>query len=237
MRQTPSPPGISECSVVMPLTGWANWWHHLEVESSVRPLARSLAVLLMVLTACSVFADGEATSVTRPHETDDPGNSGTTPELPTELQVCRQTELPCPGSLAEPPDDFEQVLGVVALPTSPLYPNALQTTAKDADDSSVYYFAKTGLWWRGDAAFELIVPDELRSVLAIGWGGPARIAEKVQVGCGLADSWMAQPGGYWVREPMCAQVIVRVGGSEQRVEIGLGAACPGQGPPAEPSDG
>lgn len=157
--------------------------------------------------------------------------------LPSELGVRSDVELPCPGSLIEPPDDFEQVLDVVALPASPVYPNALQTNARDAADGSVYYFAKTGLWWRGDATFELVVPKELRSDLAIGWGGPAEVAQRVQVDCESAESWMLHPGGYWLREPMCAEIIVQVGPNEQRVEIGLGTPCSGQAPPAGPSDG
>lgn len=158
-------------------------------------------------------------------------------ELPAELGVVPETDLPCPGTAVEAPGDFERVLGVVALPASPRYPNALQTSRRESADGTEYYFAKTGLWWRGDAEFEIFVPDELRATMAIGWGGPATLAHNVRVKCGLDDSWMVLPGGYWVTEPTCAAVIVRVGDDEQRVDIGLGRACSGQDEPPAPSDG
>ncbi len=123
-------------------------------------------------------------------------SEASTPGLPSELGVTTEADLPCPGNLVEPPPDFKRVLDVVALPASPDYPNALQTSARDAQDGSVYYFAKTGLSWQGDAAFEIEVPVELRSKMAIGWGGPAQPAHVVRVDCQLADSWMVLPGGY-----------------------------------------
>lgn len=157
--------------------------------------------------------------------------------LASVLEVADAVDLVCPGSPVQPPADFENVLDVVALPASPSYANALQTSVRDADDGSVSYFAKTGLWWRGDATFDIAVPAELRTTMAIGWGGPAQAAYTVRVDCGLSDSWMVMAGGYWVREPICAELVVRVGTKEQRVPIGLGGPCPGQAPPIGPSDG
>ena len=131
---------------------------------------------------------------------------------------------------------MEQVLDVVALPAASPERTALQTSRRSATDGTVFYFAKTGLWWRGNAKFEILVPDELRSTMAIGWGGPAELAHVVRTDCALSDTWMALPGGYWTTEIMCAAVIVRVGDIEQRVDIGLGKPCDGQDPPVGPSD-
>lgn len=178
-------------------------------------------------------ADGSAATVTSPAT-----EESTPAQLPTDLGVTDSVDLRCQGRpQAEPPADFDVILDAVALPASPTYPNALQTTARTAADGSVYYFAKTGLVWNGGRAIELEVPEELRLTLAIGWGGPAQPSHVVRLDCADIGSWIAVPGGYWVREPACAELIVRVGGDVERVSIGLGRPCDGQGPPAGPSDG
>lgn len=158
--------------------------------------------------------------------------------LPEELGVVSSVELSCAASIdAEVPDDFRVVSDVVALPASPRYPYALQTAARTADDGSVYYFAKTGLVWTGGHIIEVAVPDELRSTLAIGWGGPAQPARTVRVNCAKTSGWVALPGGYWATEPSCVEILVRVDQNTDRVRIGLGQPCDDQDPPAGPSDG
>lgn len=115
-------------------------------------------------------------------------------------------------------------------------PLRLQTDRRAADDGEHFYFAKTGLHWRGDAAFEIVVPDEFEDRLAIGWGnGDEPAAQSVRADCDLDSEWAGAPGGYWVTEPICAEIIVRVDGVE-RAQIGLGTPCPGQDPPLGPSD-
>ena len=154
----------------------------------------------------------------------------------SELDVQDETTLRCFGSAITEPLGFEDIDGVVALPTSPTHP-ALQTSARTAADGSTYYFAKTGLFWTAPATFELSVASDLRSSMAIGWGGPAQAAHTVRMSCDDDNAWVALPGGYWVTEPMCADLIVRVNGVEHTVQIGLGEACEGQDPPQGPTDG
>lgn len=127
----------------------------------------------------------------------------------------------------------------MALPASTTYPRALQTAVRTSDDGSVYFFAKTGVIWRNDASFDLVVPEELQPVLAIGWGETASAAHQVSLRCdeGGKGEWIAAPGGYWISEPICAQVVVRSDDEEQTVGIGLGAPCPGQAPPVDPTAG
>ncbi len=145
-------------------------------------------------------------------------------------------ELTCAGtSTAAPPDNFEVVHDAVALPSSPNH-SALQTSAREAPDGSKYFFAKTGLIWNTNASFELIVPDDQRSRMAIGWGGPAPHAHSILMNCDGSDDWVGLAGGYWVTEPFCADLVVRSAASEQTIQVGLGTPCDGQEPPRGPRD-
>lgn len=158
------------------------------------------------------------------------------PELPDELDVQPSLQLPCAGMPTEaPPDDFEIISGTVALPTSPAHPD-LQTSRREAADGSTYFFAKTGLVWNTTSSFELVVPAKLRSHLAIGWGGPAPHGHSVEISCSDEDEWVGLPGGFWVTEPLCADLLVRTQMEEIVVQIGLGIACDGQAPPQGQSD-
>lgn len=138
-----------------------------------------------------------------------------------------------------PPDDFQIVLGVVALPTSPRAA-ALGTSAGTREpDPSLRLFAKTGLVIRAETRFELIVPEQPTGHLAIGWGPLSTPSRRVIVAnCpdGRHTGWLAYPGGYWLSAPACISLIVRAGGKDQVVHIGLGTPCPGQQPPQGPSD-
>lgn len=138
-----------------------------------------------------------------------------------------------------PRPDFENVLGVVALPTSSKA--AARGTSRGGDpDPAVRLFAKTGLVIRAGTTFELVVPDEAKDMVSIGWGvGPVKPSRRVTVSCpaGASSSgWLAYPGGYWAPRPACVPLIVRAIGKEQCVHIGLGTPCPGQLPPQGPSD-
>lgn len=142
-----------------------------------------------------------------------------------------------------PPRDWEIVLGVVALPTSNKTP-ALGTSGGAHDpDPAVRLFAKTGLVIRTGTTFELVVPDEAKDMVSIGWdgNGVTNPSRRVTISCPASTSpsgwqWLAYPGGYWVPRPACVPLIVLAGGKEQRVHIGLGTPCPGQLPPQGPSD-
>ncbi len=65
------------------------------------------------------------------------------------------------------------------------------------------------------------------------------MTHRVQLDCDpdAESDWLVLAGGFWVSVPMCAELIVEADGVEERVEIGLGQPCPGQEPPAGPSDG
>ncbi len=154
-----------------------------------------------------------------------------------ELDVETDLELECTGTRTNgPPEDFEVVHDAVALPSSPDHP-ALQTSARTASDGSTYYFAKTGLIWKTDSSFELIVPDDQRSRMAIRWGGPAPHAHSVAMNCDGAAEWVGLPGGYWVTEPFCADLVVRSDDQERTIQLGLGTPCDSQAGPQGPSDG
>ena len=129
------------------------------------------------------------------------------------------------------------VLGVVALPISPRYP-ALGTALSGDGNGPLRLFAKTGLFFRPGAKFELIVPARFASRLRIGWGAPGTPSQIVEVSnCANpgGGGWLAIPGGYWIDHPACVPIIVRAGGQQQQVHVGVGKACPGQRPPPEPS--
>lgn len=184
-----------------------------------RRRARTAVAAIVILSACS--------------STDGQGDS----DLASRIEVIDADDLACAPALSAPPSDFTIVLDVVALPSASTYPYALQTNRRETDTGEPFYFAKTGLYWRGDASFEIDVPDEFEDRLAISWGGGDQpTTRSVSADCNLDSEWAGAPGGYWVTEPMCAEIIVRVDGTEQREQIGLGTPCPGQEPPQGHSD-
>ena len=132
---------------------------------------------------------------------------------------------------------LQVVLGVVALPISPRYP-ALGTSVSGDGNGPLRLFAKTGLFFRPGTTFELIVPARFASRLRIGWGTPGTPSQRVEVSnCANpgGGGWLAIAGGYWIDHPACVPIIVRAGGKQQQVHIGVGKACPGQRPPQGPS--
>jgi hypothetical protein len=128
------------------------------------------------------------------------------------------------------------VLGVVGLPASPRYP-ALGTSLSGDGSGAPRLFAKTGLVIRPGTTFELIVPAAFARRLSIGWGLPGTRSHRVMVSdCpDPGRGWLAYAGGYWIDHPACVPIIVRSGGRQQTVHIGLGTPCPGQQPPQGPS--
>ncbi len=151
--------------------------------------------------------------------------------------------LPCQdviGSQVVPPSDFSIVFDRVALPTG----RALQANPSSKSDPAAWLFAKTGLFIRRGTSFDLAVPDEWQGRLTLGWGSHAKPTSHLRVpGCRATatvnpirerDEWLVYAGGYWVPEPACVSVVVRAGPAEQTVRIGVGASCPGQGPPPAP---
>ena len=196
------------------------------------------AVIAMLLAACMSGAGRPGNGKAGPAAT-----SGHTPSRPDGLAASSATPaaesvLDCGGFIdsnarAAP---LQVVLGVVALPASPGYP-ALGTSLSGDGSGPLRLFAKTGLVIRPGTTFELIVPAPFTSRLSIGWGMPGTPSHRVLVGscANTGGGWLAYAGGFWIDHPACVPVIVRAGGRQQQVHIGVGTACPGQRPPQGPS--
>ena len=193
----------------------------------------TVASVVLLMAACSGDPPPEA----------GPSVSASTPTR--SASTTTETPLPTKPSLAcgdyidteAPPEDLQVVLGVVALPSSPR--SAALQTSPTGESGPHRLFAKTGLLIKPGATFELVVPDEFTKRLGIGWAnGPATPASSLSVvSCpNPKDSeWLAYPGGYWIDRPACVPLIVKAGGKEQLVHIGLGTACPAQAAPEGPS--
>jgi hypothetical protein len=132
---------------------------------------------------------------------------------------------------------LQVVLGVVALPVSTAGP-ALQT-ARTGDPSIPRLFAKTGLLVRAGTDFQIDVPPGSRDRLGIGWGSGASLSKAVVVShcprAHLPVKWIAFAGGYWLDHPACVRLQVRTADRRRSVRLGLGAPCPGQAPPPQPT--
>ncbi|HEY0938077.1 MAG TPA: hypothetical protein VGD91_30580 [Trebonia sp.] len=195
------------------------------------------AVTVMLLAACTSGAGR-------------PGNAKTGPAAPSGRTAAgpagrpASSATPFAGSVLDcgsvigtsaRPAPLQAELGVVALPASPGYP-ALPTSLTGDGRGPLRLFAKTGLLIRPGTTFELIVPARFTSRLRIGWGSPGTPASRILVGncAGAGGGWLAYAGGYWIDHPACVPIIVRAGGRQQQVRIGVGTACPGQRPPQGP---
>jgi len=197
----------------------------------MRPTRRGPALVTAALTAtmlagCTSGTVGSGTV-----------SSGTAKPAPTTRSTA-QSVLDCRlGTVVGGIDQLQVVLGVVALPISPRYP-ALGTALSGDGSGPLRLFAKTGLFFRPGTTFELIVPARFASRLRIGWGNPGTPSQTVGVSnCASpgGGGWLAIAGGYWIDHPACVPIIVRAGGRQQQVHIGVGTACPGQRPPQGPS--
>jgi hypothetical protein len=135
------------------------------------------------------------------------------------------------------PLGFEAVDGVVALPTPAAADHALQTTASADWPGGFRLFAKTGLLVRAGSSFELTFHGPESDVSALGWGSPADPVQLMRVGpCSSSAEWLAFAGGYFVNAVGCYTVTVQTPDRMTEVNVGIGAACPGQLPPVPPSD-
>ena len=186
------------------------------------------AVITTMLAGCTSGTVRSSTG--KPGPTTRSGHASAAPTAGSVLD-CSATD---PVDLCAP---LQVVLGVVALPISPQYP-ALGTSLSGDGNGPLRLFAKTGLFFRPGTRFELIVPARFASRLRIGWGAPGTPSQIVEVSnCANpgGGGWLAIAGGYWIDHPACVPIIVRAGGKQQQVHIGVGKACPGQRPPQGPS--
>jgi hypothetical protein len=203
------------------------------------------AVAVLLLVACS---PPSAAPPNGPASRATPSSGSAT----REPGAAPSATLTCSDAIGSdlPPRDLAVVLGVVALPTSEASRFALQTALSGERDPAARLFAKQGLLIRTGVSFEIVVPDEVASRFAIGWGSPARRTRDLVVGgcpsgscaadhgsaiCDSSSAWLAYPGGYWVQQVGCLPLLVRAAGREQRALIGVGAPCPGQRLPPAPT--
>ena len=135
-------------------------------------------------------------------------------------------------SWAVPATGHSVVLASVALPTD----LALSVNRSGLASPETLLWTKDGLVVSTDRAIELRVADEWRGKFSFEWGQPREgTVERLRIpACAAtrgAGNWLAFTGGYYVAEPACVSLVVRVGRSQQRVPLGIGAPCPGQNPP------
>lgn len=203
-------------------------------------LAGAAVLLLLLLGACS--GSSGSSGGDRGEGTPSAASTSAPPSVAPAPSATASGEatLTCAGAIAdEPPGKgYEVVLGVVALPTSP-GARALQTSRTGEADPAARLFAKTGLVVRAGARFTLAAPPGAPP-LTIGWGRPSDGFHPSLAIPGCPDTggtgWLAYPGGYRVADPACVVLVVRAGGREQQVRVGLGTPCPGQLPPDGPSE-
>lgn len=209
----------------------------------MRPTRRGSALVTAALITMMVAGCTSGTvrsSTGKPSPTTMSGHTSTRPTGPSTSSATPTagSVLDCGGAgVVGGVDSLQVVLGVVALPISPRYP-ALGTSLSGDGNGPLRLFAKTGLFFRPGTKFELIVPARFASRLRIGWGNPGTPSQTVDVSnCASPGGgrWLAIAGGYWIDHPACVPIIVRAGGKQQTVHIGIGTPCPGQRPPQGPS--
>jgi hypothetical protein len=196
-----------------------------------RSLLAPLATTAVVAAVIIVLVTG--TGARHPAQA---GRAPTTSPAPVTGHGRGQWLLPCSDLVGDmaPPRGMRVVLGAVGLPGRPGESRALQTGRDGAR-----LFAKSGLWVRAGARLELIVPTAVRGHLRMTWGNGGEGnhgTEMIDRGCQVNGSpWLNYVGGYWVAHPLCATLIVVSDGRRRRIRIGIGTPCPGQRPPAAPS--
>jgi hypothetical protein len=180
-----------------------------------------------VLVAAALLLASGCTPGGPPAPTSTPGTTGVGVGTPS-ATASGPPAIPCQDSIDHvdvPPDDLEVVLDAVALPTR----HPLQ--ANETNDPPGWLFAKYGLVVRWDATVQLLVDDPARGHARIGWGSPGRTGQALRYGgCGFPGcdrdcGWLVYAGGYTVDAPACVPVLVRSGGREARVRVGVGTRC------------
>jgi hypothetical protein len=197
-------------------------------------VARCLVVGSLVAAACSsATPTRSASSITLAATTD----LSTTADTGQVAEVLRLNCDEVIATMTEPDEGTEVVLGVVALQTAAAAPIALQTQAQRPGDPRLRLWAKSGLLVAGGAELAMEVPASQRGRLALGWGSPAHMAQRVEVaGCGSRGQWLAFAGGFSGAQVGCLPVDVVTVDATRTVMIGFGAPCPRQQAPPEPTD-
>jgi hypothetical protein len=128
---------------------------------------------------------------------------------------------------------MEVVGDAIALVTSGSSETALQASSSGSADPATRLFAKTGLLVRAGVQSELVVPPAWRGRVSIAWGNTALAepTDRLVIGpCAGSATWLAYPGGYYLPEPACVELVVRTSAGGRTVQVGIGTPCPGQQP-------
>ncbi len=196
---------------------------HVETVAPVHRAdrCRTVGIIAAVAIALVVAVIGGALVID--HTAGDGTPVATTAPLPPARVVTCATVN---GSVPRLENGSQPVLGRVGLPTGrPLQLGIGNGTA------AWPRFAKQGLMVQRAKPFELIVPEAWRNRYRMSWG-QAPLTTRLRVrGCPASqpgDKWLAFAGGFYVKAAACVPLIVKVGTTERRVKIGVGARCPGQ---------
>ena len=160
-----------------------------------------------------------------------------TPAQPDVTQIAdtgsEVVALPCFAEAEEVPrQNYETVLNAVALPTASSSPVAIQASDEGEGLWQTEFFAKAALVYRPSKRFELSTTEDFEGRLLFSWGESLAPAPTATAHCATSsDGWVIVPGGFYFDEPMCVTLVVRTDTEEFEVQVGLGLACPGQGPP------
>ena len=198
-------------------------------------MVRSVAALVVVLSvAC--------TTASPPSTLNRPSTSAESPTVASDEASTIPTQLDCVdpiGTSSALPAGFEDIGGAVGLQTAASDHVAMQTAATSSGDPSARLFAKAALMVKRGARAEIIGPPASMGSLSVEWGNTtnrARTAHLTVGPCEGPDSWLVYPGGYYVPDPSCVHVNVRVAGIDHSTAVGVGAPCPGQEPPPQPTE-
>ena len=143
--------------------------------------------------------------------------------------------LGAPFDCAEPidvlddlPDGYREFGGVVALPQGEQL--QLGRSGMDFDLGSSRRFAKFGLLIRPQADFQMHVGPESQFNALIDWGNTAdgRPAGSLAFSScpGDSDTWLVYPGGVWLYEPSCTELVVITTKTSAALRLPGGAECP-----------
>jgi hypothetical protein len=195
---------------------WRNFAGVVRLQAVVTVRANRCLLLTIVgllSAACTgTSASRGAVTVTSPSSVPNVGAGGA-PSAP---------EVPCVDAIDHQPPrrGLEVVLDAVALPTG------LVLQANETNERG-WLFAKQGLVVRAGTVVDLEVPAAAAAHLRIGWGSPGPQGHRLRVpGCRSESGWLAFAGGYTVDTPRCVPLMVRSGGREVLVRIGVGVPCP-----------
>lgn len=201
----------------------------------------AVALVLLIAASCASNDDSESvaatTDVGQTVTSESAIASSSTQPATRSSSVSEQLaadRLDCTDPISElgsPPDGFQLIDGVVALQTIETSSRPLQLGRTVAAESGDLRFAKTGLIVRSGAEFEIIVspPSGVQALVSWGNTGKARPTHLFMVGpCEAQAKWIAFPGGYFVSEAACVELIVQHRNIDTHVSVGVGTSCDGQ---------